>query len=272
MLYDAHNHLQDARLDAVRNEVMQLLPSLGIAEVVVDGSAEDDWEAVACLARRYPWVKPSFGLHPWYVKERTAHWQSRLRAYLEEFPQAPVGEIGLDRWIEQPDIEVQVECFRWQLELAARLDRPATIHCLRAWGLLEQELRSAKLPRRGFLLHSYGGPAEMIPGFAKMGAYFSLSPYFGHERKAQQLATFAAVPADRLLAETDAPDMWPPEALNPYPLSHKGRPVNHPANLCVSYQLLAQVRGEDLSTITEQIAANYQRLFGALEVDVLMRA
>jgi len=262
MLFDAHNHLQDTRLDAVRDEVMQLLPTLGIAEVVVDGSAEDDWEDVAKLARKHSWVRPSFGLHPWYVKERSLVWQQHLRDYLLTFPNAPVGEIGLDRWIENPDIEAQIECFRWQLELATELERPATIHCLRAWGLLDEQLRTLRLPARGFLLHSYGGPVEMIPGFVKLGAYFSLSPYFGHARKAQQLATFAAVPLDRLLAETDAPDMWPPDELNPHPLQQEGKPINHPANLRVSYELLAKVRGMGVAELTDQIAENYRRLFG----------
>lgn len=262
MLYDAHNHFQDHRLDAVRGEVMRMLPGLGVGEVVVDGSGEDDWEEVAQLAREHAWVRPSFGLHPWYVKERGAQWLEKLREYLVKFPKAPVGEIGLDRWIENPDIEAQVECFRAQLELAVEMDRAVSIHCLRAWGLLEEQLRSSRLPARNFLLHSYGGPVEMVPGFVKLGAYFSLSPYFGHARKAQQLATFAAVPLERLLAETDAPDMWPPDELNSHPLMHEGQAINHPANLRVSYELLAKVRGMRVEDLEAQIEENYRRLFG----------
>jgi TatD DNase family protein len=262
MLYDAHNHYQDPRLDRDRPKILAGLPGLGVQEAVVNGSAEDDWEDVAKLAREHPWLRPSFGLHPWYVKERTHAWQERLRSYLTAFPKAPVGEIGLDRWIEHPDIAAQISCFRWQLELATELHRPATLHCLRAWGLLDEQLRTLPLPERGFLLHSYGGPVEMIPSFVKMGAYFSLSPYFGHARKAQQLATFAAVPIDRLLAETDAPDMWPPAELNAHPLTHEGQPINHPANLQVSYGLLAKIRGVSVTELEEQIGENYRRLFG----------
>jgi len=261
MLYDAHNHLQDTRLDADRETILARLPELGVAEAVVSGSTEDDWEDVARLARAHDWLRPSFGLHPWYVKERSPAWRERLRSYLGAFPKAGVGEIGLDRWIENPDIAAQVECFRWQVELATELDRPLSIHCLRAWGLLDEELRALRLPSRGFLLHSYGGPEEMILGFAKMGAYFSLSPYFGHARKAKQLATFAAVPLDRLLAETDAPDMWPPDEMNAQPLMHEGKPINHPANITVSYELLAKVRGMTLTALEQQIGDNYRRLF-----------
>ncbi|MCF7784667.1 MAG: TatD family hydrolase [Prosthecobacter sp.] len=263
MLYDAHNHLQDERLDPWREQIIPMLPQTGLAEMIVNGSSEEDWPAVAELAREHAFIRPAFGLHPWYVKERSSQWSDTLRQLLMEHPHAVVGEIGLDRWIENPDIDAQLECLRTQLALAVELDRPATLHCLRAFGLLEETLRKATLPRRGFLLHSYGGPAEMIPGFVKLGAYFSLSPYFGHPRKAAQLAVFKDVPLDRLLAETDAPDMWPPEELNPHPLhSADGKAINHPANLRVSYDLLAQVRGMEVAELEKVIATNYNALFG----------
>lgn len=264
MLYDAHNHLQDERLDPWREQIMPMLPQTGLAEMIVNGSCEEDWPAVADLARRHSWIRPAFGLHPWYVKERTKDWATTLKQLLVEHPHAVVGEIGLDRWIENPDIDAQLECLRTQLALAVELDRPATLHCLRAFGLLEETLRSTPLPRRGFLLHSYGGPAEMIPTFVKLGAYFSLSPYFGHPRKAAQLAVFKPVPLDRLLAETDAPDMWPPNELNPHPLqAADGKALNHPANLRVSYELLAQVRGMEVTELEKVIEDNYRTLFGA---------
>lgn len=224
----------------------------------------EDWPGVADLAQRFAWVRPSFGLHPWYVKERGPRWRDELSNWLDVFPDAAVGEIGLDRWIADPDLEAQVECFRWQLELAASRNRPATIHCLRAWGLLEEQLRTCARPERGFLLHSYGGSADLVPRFAGMGAYFSLSPYFCHERKSAQREVFRCVPAARLLAETDAPDMWPPGTLNRHPLSGPdGKSLNHPANLIVSYETLAELRGTPLDQLAAQIEANYCRLFGA---------
>lgn len=263
MLYDAHNHLQDERLDPWRDQIIAMLPQTGLAEMVVNGSCEEDWPQVAALARDNAWIRPAFGLHPWYVKERGLRWLQTLREHLLAHPRAVVGETGLDRWIENPDIDAQLACFRAQLALAAEFDRPVTIHCLRAWGLLEETLRSATPPRRGFLLHSYGGPAEMIPSFTSMGAYFSLSPYFGHPRKASQLAVFKQVPLDRLLAETDAPDMWPPDGMNPRPLKTRdGSSLNHPANIDVSHRLLAEVRGMSLEELQTSVAANHRALFG----------
>lgn len=263
MLFDAHNHLQDKRLDPWRDEIIAHMPQSGLIEMIVHGSSPDDWGAVASLAARNRWIRPAFGLHPWHVTERGEDWLSKLLGYLLAHPSAVVGEIGLDRWIENPDMEAQMACFRAQIALAVELDRPATIHCLRAFGLLEETLRSMPLPRRGFLLHSYGGPAEMVSDFIKLGAYFSISPYFAHPRKAAQLAVFGQIPMDRLLAETDAPDMRPPDDRNPHPLqSVEGDALNHPANLTVSYDLLAKVHGLEAAEVEQCIARNYRALFG----------
>ncbi|MEI6561014.1 MAG: TatD family hydrolase [Verrucomicrobiota bacterium] len=259
MLFDAHNHLQDDALTPHLPGVVAELQRIGLARAVVNGTREADWDRVAALAQEHPWVLPSYGLHPWFLAERSPHWRERLTALVTS-GQAAVGEIGLDRWREGYDIADQTEVFTWQLGLAARHNLPASIHCLRAWGVLWDILRAHPVPERGFLLHAYGGPAEMVEGFVRHGAYFSFSGYFLHERKAAQRETFRHIPAARLLVETDAPDMpLPPERIQ-HPLPNSL--LNHPANLAAVYQGLAELRGEPLETLAAQIAENFQRLFG----------
>ena len=208
-LIDAHNHLHDARLAPYREDIFAELQRLRVTTAVVNGTREDDWDAVSALSREHDFVIPSFGLHPWHVADRTTTWLDTLRAMLVAFPNAGVGEIGLDRWIEGHDLAAQMDVFLPQLALARELNRPATIHCLRAWGSLEELLRKHALPQRGFLIHAYGGPAEMVESFSGLGGYFSFNAYFLDERKARQREVFQRIPADRLLVETDAPDMLP---------------------------------------------------------------
>jgi TatD DNase family protein len=263
LLFDAHNHFQDERLDPWRDGMAVEMPQLGLAEMVVNGSCAEDWPQVAELAGRYPWVRPAFGLHPWCVKQRAGDWQEVLAGWWERFPEAVVGEIGLDRWIAEPDIEAQRECFLWQWDWAARHERVTTIHCLRAFGMLRELLVAGPVPPRGFLLHSYGGPVEMVREWVRLGGYFSVSPYFFHERKRVQLETFRTVPLERLLIETDAPDMRPPAALNPNPLVlESGEEVNHPANLSFCYERVAELRGMTVEALAAQVALNYRCLFG----------
>lgn len=263
LIYDAHNHLQDLRLSSQLDEILSTCQLEGIARMVVNGTSEADWPRVLELANKHPIVLPSFGFHPWFLKEHTARWQENLLRHIDAVPSA-VGEIGLDRWMKDPDVELQGKMFRWQLHLAAERDLPVTIHCLKAWGQLDQILRNEPLPRQGFLLHSYGGPAEMVEGFVKLGGYFSLSGYFAHERKTKQRDAFRRVPLERLLIETDAPDMFPPEFLIDYPLAYSSsqKPINHPANLKSVYGFAAELFEMSIDQLTNQVQQNFNKFFG----------
>ncbi|MDB6127408.1 MAG: TatD-related deoxyribonuclease [Verrucomicrobia bacterium] len=277
-LYDAHNHLHDAWLMPHRATIFADLATVDVCRAVVNGSSESDWPEVAALTRKQPIVLPSFGLHPWDVGNRTPHWQENLLLHLDANPRA-VGEIGLDRWIldrARPDdarlvglrrapIEEQLEVFRWQLHLATERNLPASIHCLDAFGLMNETLRSSARPSRGFLLHAYSGPAEMVPGFAQLGAYFSFNGGFLDPRKKRMRDVYAAVPIDRLLVETDAPAMRLPANLEAFPPISvpDGSLANHPGNLAVTYAHLAAWRGLTIDSLADHVAENFLRLFGA---------
>ena len=264
-LYDAHNHLQDDRFGGQQNELIAASVRQGVARMVVNGSCEGDWPQVLTLARAHAQVIPSFGYHPWYVHERSPDWQATLAHFLDEVPSA-VGEIGLDRWKPGLGYAGQEEVFVTQLRVAAARGLPVSVHCLQAWGRLFDLLRENPRPRGGFLLHSYGGPREMVAPFAQLGAYFSFPGYYLHERKARQREVFRHVPPDRLLIETDAPDQLLPDPLNPHPLAdaNTAKPINHPANLAAVYRGVARLLGEPVEKLTDRVEKNFLRLFGEL--------
>ena len=262
--YDAHNHLQDDRFAGRQSELFAACEKAGVSRMVVNGACESDWPKVLQLAQTNKIVLPSFGYHPWYLAERTPDWLKNLEKFLDEIPSA-VGEIGLDRW--KPDLPYagQEAVFLAQLKIAADRDRPASIHCLQAWGRLHDLLRENPRPKRGVILHSFGGPVEMIPALAKLGAYFSFPGYFLLERKLRQRETFQHVPPDRLLVETDAPDQHLPEEkiLRPLP-GADGKPLNHPANLPAVYSGLAEFLGENEASFAARVEENFLRVFSGI--------
>lgn len=263
-LYDAHNHLQDDRFAGRQDQILAACESAGVARMVVNGACESDWPQVVTLAKGHPVILPSFGYHPWYLSERTAGWLCRLAEFLDRAP-AAIGEIGLDRWKPGLPYESQEGVFLAQLNLAAERDLPVSIHCLQTWGRLHELLRAHPRPARGFLLHSFGGPAAMVPALAKLGAYFSFPGYFLQDRKLRQREAFKPVPPDRLLVETDAPDQPLPAEKILCPLaSPDGKPLNHPANLPAVYQGLADFLGEPVAALAGRVEENFQRLFAGL--------
>lgn len=272
-LHDAHLHFHFEELAPHHARIDTDLRTIGLRHGVVNGTNEAEWPVVADLARRRPWIIPSFGIHPWDCGQRSGLWLANLRAALLAEPRAHVGEIGLDCFIlglksGDPRIaglrvcalEEQTEVFTAQLALATELKRTASIHCVQAYGALLDALKTAPPPARGFLLHGYGGSAEMIKPFADLGAYFSFNVEWLNPRHSARLDNFRIIPADRLLVETDAPTKPPPSTLNRYPLGRHGE-FNHPANIVVAYEQLALFRATPLDQLAAQIDANFRRLF-----------
>jgi TatD DNase family protein len=260
-VFDAHNHLQDQGLAPHLDGVIETLERMGIAGAVVNGTIDGDWEAVARLGRERAWVIPSYGVHPWKVAERAEDWEERLRARLDGG--GVIGEIGLDKWKEGLDFADQERVFRTQLQMAVERNVPATIHCLRAWGALWDIVRTEPVPACGFLLHAYGGPAEMIEGFAKRGGYFSFNGSFLEEKRSRKREAFLTVPLERLLVETDAPAMALPQEKERYRLPERanGERMNHPGNIAAAYQGLAELRRMKLEELAGAVEENFRRLF-----------
>lgn len=279
MLHDAHNHLQDEWLSPHLDRIARVVEELNISTMVVNGTHPDDWPCVEELANRFAFVRPAYGVHPWDVgRPRDPTWLAQLESRLASHPRASVGEIGLDRWIidsARPDdprlaglprasLDEQIAVFLPQLALAARRNLPVTIHCLQAFGALDELLHAHPVPERGFLLHAYGGPVEMLPRLLARGAYFSFNGAFLDPRKTKQQDVFKHIPADRLLVETDAPAMslpqpWRTHKLPPAP---DGSPVNHPGNLDAAYAGPASLRGMPVRELTAKVADNFIRVFG----------
>lgn len=261
--FDAHNHLQDHRFGAAVDTLVHECARIGVVASVVNGTSPSDWDRVIHLAARHRWLVPSLGVHPWYIQDLPHDWYERLRGLLET-TRAGVGEIGIDGWKKEFDSATQEDIFTRQLALAAEFERPVSIHGLRKWGRLLELLKKNPRPRCGFLLHSYGGPKEMIAEFAKLGAYFSCPGFFLSPGREMKLDIFRDVPSDRLLLETDAPDQKLPENLDNYRLiaTADGTRINHPGTIVRVYEGVAALRGVTLDYLAQSVERNFYALFG----------
>lgn len=259
-MFDTHCHLQDERLAHDIAGVLERAKAAGITRFLCCGSEEADWEPVRRICAEHPAVKPSFGLHPRYIANRSPGWLTSLRALLAA-TNAAVGEIGLDFAFEPRDDKMQEEIFRLQLVVAAELNRPVSIHCRQAWGRMLEILRTT--PRRppALVFHSYSGSRDMLELLAELGGHFAFGGILTRHNNRRGHEAAKAVPPDRLLVETDAPDLMPlPPADGSYPVPHG--PVNEPANLVCVIRELARLRGESVASIAALTDANARRIFG----------
>lgn len=218
-----------------------------------------DWERTEALRPRLPPFVSSYGLHPQAPGLGNA-------AFLEELAAggrlAAVGEAGFDFFGDRPERvrsdenEVaQRAVFELQLELADRRGLPILLHIRKAMDLVfEYALRLRRL--RGVVLHSYAGTAGEASSLLARGvpAWFSFgAPVINGNKRAA--AACASVPAERLLAETDAP--WQPP--------RRGFPAR--ADSCRREDIepivegMAALRGLDRGTLEEILETNFRTAY-----------
>ncbi|MDZ4199610.1 MAG: TatD family hydrolase [Kiritimatiellia bacterium] len=257
VLFDTHMHLQDPGLYPRRETVVRRAKEAGVCRMLCCGTHEADWPVVAELAREFPGVVlPAFGLHPMFLGNRSAQWLDRLSSFLDEWPEAAIGETGLDRQLEPRDDAEQETVFRTQCELSFDRKRPLIVHARRVTERMLELLRSAGPHPCGYVLHSFGGPAEVVPAYIQLNAFFSFSGSVTRPESRRVQTALRAVPADRLLLETDAPciRVFQPDA----PAS--ADPASEPADLVHVAEAAARIRGEPITHLAANTETHARQL------------
>ena len=163
-----------------------------------------------------------------------------------------VGEIGLDHHWPLPARE-QLELFEAQLQLAAEMDLPVSVHDREAHAETYALLRQYK-PRG--VLHCYSGSAEDAVWLAEQGmalGFGGAATYKGAKRAAKVLAT---VPRSAVVLETDCPYMAPEPV--------RGR-RNDSRNIAHVAVRIGELWDMDPQQVLDLTAANARRVFGAWE-------
>ncbi|MDR2049182.1 MAG: TatD family hydrolase, partial [Treponema sp.] len=103
------------------------------------------------------------------------------------------------------------------------------------------------------VIHCFSyGPAE-VNVFLDMGYFISFAGNLTYKNAGAIRDACGAVPAGRLLLETDCPYLAP--------VPFRGQAAD-PGMVEENYKLAAELRGTNVEALREQIAANVQELFG----------
>jgi len=256
-MFDTHCHLQDDRISARIGDIVAAANRAGVARMLCCGSSAEDWGGVERVGAAYAdkGVIRAYGVHPFYVKSVDPgenNWTDGLSERLAADPSAAVGEIGLDHAVSPRDDERQAEVFARQLKIAEQYKRPVSMHCRKAFGAMLSILRGNGGLKFGGAVHSYSGSPELIDELVELGCCISFSGSILIPTSKRAIASLKKVPRDRLLIETDSPDLLPRGAAGPF---------NEPANLLLILNKVAEVLGEPPQKIAELTDENGCRLY-----------
>lgn len=250
-LFDVHTHIQDRRVRKQREAMIARALSAGVDRIMVCGLHEGDWDQVLAMAGEYTCLVPSLGIHPWFIDSRTSSWDRVLREKIKH-SRAAVGEIGLDRMIPRRNDADQEAVFITQLDIAREFGRPVNIHCRKAWGRMIGILKERGGLPHGGIIHSWSGSVEMVRELEKLGASISFSGSVTRPDNKKVQKSVLAVSPDRLVVETDSPDILP---------SGVTAELNEPAFVKHVMEHVARLRHEDTDALAERVYRNSLRVF-----------
>ena len=252
---DAHLHLQDDRFSGKTDLVIDKACAAGVCRLFCNATKEEDWPKILELSSIYSWVIPFLAIHPWYADSAAKGWETRLYDTLASCRHgAGVGETGLDR--ARPDeFAHQVAMLKTHLEIAASLDLPVAVHCVRCWGkligILEAFAADNKLPST--MIHSFSGSMESMKRLTDLGCYISYSSRIADPEQTKTREIFSKTPINLLLLETDAPDQINPVVADQEILITK---FNEPIVITAVYQAAAHLRNLHIEDFADQLWQN----------------
>ena len=270
-MIDSHCHLADEQFAADLEAVVARARGAGVdgALCILDALNEEEAGRADAVAEAWPDVAFAIGVHPHQAGavDDAIGGPDGVASFVRGAVEAragscAIGEIGLDYHYDFAARETQIEVFRRQIALARELAWPIVIHTREADDDTVDALHAEGRGDVRGVFHCFTGDAAFARRALDLGFHVSFSGIVTFRNAAAIREAAAIVPADRLLAETDAP------YLSPVP--YRGR-RNEPARVAQVIDTLSEVRGVNRADVVEATRQSYGRLFGARPAEVLAR-
>lgn len=257
-LVDIGINLAHDSFDHDRLEVIQRAAQAGVTRMVITGSSIASTHAAIQLVRddtaRF---RCTAGVHPHHASELGAVEMEELSSLAACPEVVAVGECGLDYFRNFSPRDAQISAFERQLELAAKLGKPAFLHERDAHADFVGIVRSFRPRLAGAVAHCFTAGAAEARAYLEMDLHIGITGWICDERRGLHLREVVRqIPLDRLLIETDGPYLLPRD-LKPKPQSRR----NEPMYLAHILDTIATARGASRDRIAEATTQNALRLF-----------
>ncbi|MCU4613183.1 TatD family hydrolase [Acinetobacter parvus] len=260
-LFDTHTHFDVADFDHDRQHLAVQAKQVGVEALVLIGFIESRFdELIQTHQQLQDWenVPQSYlapGLHPFYIEQHQQAHLQRLEQVLKQHDCVAVGEIGLDTFLKQhkrPDaFAKQQHYFNAQLELATHYQKPVLLHIRKAHAETLAILKAQKF-KLGGIAHAFSGGVEEAKALVKLGFKIGVTGQITNPNAKKLHQVVQAIGAERLVIETDCPDMTPLCCQT----STEHRTRNTPVNLPYILDSLAQTLGQPQDQLAEQLWQN----------------
>ena len=251
-MIDSHCHLDHDPLIANINDILVRSKNVGITKLLTICTTFESFEKIKKLIKLDSIIYGTCGIHPHETQKNIINEQMIIEMIKNEKKIIGVGETGLDFYYNHSDKERQTKSFISHIEAALNLNLPIVIHSRNAENETYEILNSFRDKNPKILMHCFTGSLEFAKKLVELNAYFSASGIITFKNSLELQNTFAYLPSDKLLVETDSP------YLAPVPMRGK---KNEPSFIKYTVDKLASLKNTSYEKITEITTENFNKLF-----------
>jgi TatD DNase family protein len=254
-LVDSHCHLDQLDLTAHADSLANALAhakNSGVGHMLCVCITLEDFPAVLQVAKSYPNISASVGLHPNEQNVSLEPSADDLIKLAQDEKIVAIGETGLDYFRSTGDVEWQRERFRQHIQAAKVLAKPLIIHTRQAKEDTLKVMREEEASIASGVMHCFTEDWETASAAMDLNFYISLSGIVTFKSATEIQDVAKRVPLDRLLIETDSPYLAP--------IPFRGKP-NEPAYVRYVAEFIANLRGIRVEALAEATTENFFRLF-----------
>jgi TatD DNase family protein len=253
MLIDSHCHLDFPDFAAELDAVVARARAAGVGRMVTISTRVKKHAQIIEIAETFSDVFCSVGTHPHHAHEELGIDAAALVAIAQHPKVVAIGEAGLDYHYDSSPREAQEQGFRAHIAAARETGLPLVIHSREADAdmarILTEETGKGAFPA---VLHCFTGGRELAFTAIDLGLTVSFTGIITFKNSAALREIAAALPAERILVETDSPYLAP--------VPYRGKRCE-PAYVLETAKVLAETRGVSLDDISRQTTDNFFRLF-----------
>ena len=239
-------------------DVLRRAHLAGVSRMIITGTTIAATREAIALARTDPHrLYATAGLHPHHASDFSAGLRDELRELAADPAVVAIGECGLDYYRNYSPREAQIAAFRGLLELAVETGKPVFLHQRDAHADFMAILREFRGSITDAVAHCFTGTRRELDDCLALDLAIGITGWICDERRGLHLLQMmGAIPAERLMVETDAPYLLP-RTLKPKPSNRR----NEPAFLPEVARAVAQARGESLEQLAAASTAAAARFF-----------
>lgn len=251
MFIDTHCHLTDNYVSGDLGDVIARATAAGVGMIICPSADPNDVIAAVKIATTNPNIYATTGIHPEYAGIDASEYLTE--SILTNPRVVGIGEIGLDYHERDDNRTAQIQLFEQQLELARKYGLPVAIHTRDA------ENDTAAILRGDIhgVMHCFTSSWNLAKTMLDRGFYFSASGILTFKNAAEIRETFAKIPIDRIVIETDSPYCAP--------VPHRGK-VCEPAFVVDTARVLANVKGMSITELEPILVKNTLNLYPKIKL------